>query len=253
MGYTIKELGKLAGVSTRTLRYYDEVNLLKPAYINSSGYRMYEEAEVDRLQQILFFKTLGFKLDVIKEQMNNDSFDEREALVCHLKALLEKRETLNQLIATVKKTLITKEGKGQMKDSEKFEGFKKAEIEKNEQSYGKEIRENYGDEVVDDSYKKFQGLSEEEYQKMNDLGEKIRFLLDEAISEGKVPDSSLGKEIAEMHKKWLSYTWNTYSKEAHQQMGEMYVADPRFKVYYDVNGEGRAAFLRDAINYYCKN
>lgn len=94
MEYTIQKLARLAGISTRTLRYYDEIDLLKPARINSSGYRLYGQKEVDRLQQIMFYRELGFPLETIKEIMANPLFDERKALQDHLKHLLEKESKL---------------------------------------------------------------------------------------------------------------------------------------------------------------
>ncbi|MNR05058.1 HTH-type transcriptional activator mta [compost metagenome] len=95
MEYTVQHLGKLAGISTRTLRYYDEIELLMPARINSSGYRIYGQAEVDRLQQILFYRELGIPLEQIKEMMTSPSFDETNALRDHREQLLDKRKQLD--------------------------------------------------------------------------------------------------------------------------------------------------------------
>lgn len=95
MEYTVQKLGQLAGVSSRTLRYYDEIGILKPARINSSGYRIYGPKEVDRLQQILFYRELGMSLDQIKDIITSPSFDELEALKQHQVKLLEKREQLD--------------------------------------------------------------------------------------------------------------------------------------------------------------
>ena len=94
MEYSIKKLSQIAGVSTRTLRYYDEINLLKPARINSSGYRIYGAKEVDRLQQILFYKELGLNLDHIKEIINNPKFDKISALKEHKLKLLEMKKSM---------------------------------------------------------------------------------------------------------------------------------------------------------------
>src|SRR5689334_20695829 len=124
MEYTVQKLGQLAGISPRTLRYYDEIGILKPARINSSGYRIYGEIEVDRLQQILFYRELGIDLDTIKELVTSPSFDSANALREHREKLLEKRSQLDLLIANVDKTLALKEGRIIMSDKEKFEGFK---------------------------------------------------------------------------------------------------------------------------------
>ncbi|MGI6066460.1 MAG: MerR family transcriptional regulator, partial [Bacillota bacterium] len=122
MEYTIRKLGQLAGISTRTLRYYDEIGILKPARINSSGYRIYGQNEVDRLQQILFYRELGVSLESIKEIISASSFDRARALKEHRKRLLEKRKQLDLLIENVEKTIDSTEGKIKMTDKEKFEG-----------------------------------------------------------------------------------------------------------------------------------
>src|SRR3954465_7761568 len=132
MEYTVQKLGLLAGISTRTLRYYDEIGILKPARINSSGYRIYGQAEVNRLQQILFYRELGINLESIKEIVTSPSFDSAKALREHREKLLEKREQLNLLIANVNKSIAVTEGRMTMSNKEKFEGFKKKLVEDNE-------------------------------------------------------------------------------------------------------------------------
>ena len=158
MEYTVQKLGQIAGISTRTLRYYDEIGILKPARINSSGYRIYGLAEVDKLQQILFYKELGLGLDAIKEIINEPSFDSLTALKEHRCKLLDKKKQLDLLIANVDKTIAVKERGITMTDSEKFAGFKQKLIIDNEKKYGQEIRTKYGDEAVDKSNKKLKNL-----------------------------------------------------------------------------------------------
>ena len=149
MEYTIQKLSQLAGISTRALRYYDEIDMLKPARINSSGYRIYGQAEVDKLQQILFYKELGIGLEEIKAIVTSPSFDGEKALLKHRQKLLEKRVQLDQLIANVDKTIAQKEGRIEMENKERFEGFKQQLVNENESKFGKEIREKYGNEQVD--------------------------------------------------------------------------------------------------------
>lgn len=131
MEYTVQKLGELAGISTRTLRYYDEIGILKPARINSSGYRIYSQKEVDRLQQILFYKELGVALDSIKKILLSPSFDNSAALKEHREKLLAKRQQLDILIANVDKTIASTERRIIMSDKEKFEGFKQMMIDDN--------------------------------------------------------------------------------------------------------------------------
>ena len=144
----MQKLAHLAGVSTRTLRYYDEIGLLKPARINSSGYRIYGQAEVDRLQQILFYKELGVSLDDIRKIINSPSFDRLTALKEHREKLMDKRKQLDFIIANVNKTISSIERGIPMDDKEKFEGLKEKMIDDNEKKYGQEVREKYGDENV---------------------------------------------------------------------------------------------------------
>ncbi|WP_070000295.1 MerR family transcriptional regulator [Cellulosilyticum sp. I15G10I2] len=249
MEYTVQKLSKLAGVSTRTLRYYDEIEILKPARINSSGYRIYGQEEVDRLQQILFYRELGVSLEHIKEIINQPSFDGKTALREHRMKLLEKRNQLDLLIANVNKTIAQIEGGTKMTDQEKFEGFKQKMIEDNEKKYGKEIRDKYGEEKVRKSNEKLKHMTEEEYNEVTSLANEVIATLAEAIKTGD-PASELAQKAAELHKTWLTYYWSDYSKEAHAGLAQMYVDDERFKAYYDEQQPGTAEFLRDAILIY---
>lgn len=249
MEYTIQKLGRMAGVSTRTLRYYDELGLLKPARINSSGYRIYGQSEVDRLQQILFYRELGVSLESIGEIMTAPSFNSENALREHRQKLLEKRERLDALIANVDKTLALSEGRIAMTDKEKFEGFKQKMIEDNESKYGKEAREKYGDEAVDRSNAKVKGMTEEQYAELEKLSADLMATLAEAFATGD-PAGELAQRAADLHRQWLSFYWDGYSKEAHAGLAQMYVDDARFKAYYDEKQPGTAEFLRDAILIY---
>lgn len=249
MEYTVQKLAQLAGVSSRTLRYYDEIGILKPARTNSSGYRIYGQKEVDRLQQILFYRELGISLDQIKDIITAPAFDAADALKEHREKLLEKRKQLDLLITNVEKTIASAEGRTTMSDKEKFEGFKKKMIEDNEKQYGKEIREKYGEETVEKSNAKLMNMTREEHEAVAKLAEEINSTLDQAMETGD-PAGELAQKAAGLHKQWITYYWSEYSKEAHAGLAEMYVADERFKAYYDKIRPGAAEFLRDAIKIY---
>lgn len=249
MEYTVQKLALLAGVSTRTLRYYDEIGILKPARINTSGYRIYGEKEVNRLQQIMLYREMGVNLDTIKDIITKASFHEIAALQEHLENLLSQRRQLDLLIANVEKTLECKKGRVIMSDKEKFEGFKKKLVEDNEKQYGKEIREKYGDEQVNQSNEKLLHMTKEQYEEFEKLGQEVLDTLEAAFATGD-PAGKLGQKTAELHRRWLSYTWSNYSKEAHAGLANMYVQDQRFTDYYDKKQPGMAKFLRDAILIY---
>ncbi|SMF28716.1 MerR family transcriptional regulator [Paenibacillus barengoltzii] len=249
MEYTIQKLGNLAGVSTRTLRYYDEIGLLKPARTNSSGYRIYGRREVDLLQQILFYRELGLSLEDIRSIVTDPGFDGTRALREHRNQLLDKRKQLDALIANVEKTIASHEGRISMQDQEKFEGFKKQLIEENERKYGREIREKYGEDKVEKSNQKLMNMTQEEYEKVTQLENEVKVALAEAMKTGD-PAGELAQKAADLHKQWLTFYWNEYSKEAHAGLAQMYVDDERFKAYYDKDQPGAAKFLRDAIQIY---
>lgn len=249
MEYTVQKLSKLAGVSARTLRYYDEIGILKPARINSSGYRIYGEKEVDRLQQILFYRELGVSLESIRDIVISPAFDGAKALREHHKKLLDKRKQLDLLILNVEKTIEVAEGRSIMSNAEKFEGFKQKLIDENEMKYGKEAREKYGNEAVEKSNKKLKNMSQEEYDKVTALANEVIETLDAAFKTGN-PAGELAQKAADLHRQWLSFYWNGYSKEAHAGLAQMYVDDERFTAYYDKKQPGTAVFLRDSILIY---
>lgn len=249
MEYSILKLSQIAGVSTRTLRYYDEIGILKPARTNSSGYRIYGQTEVDLLQQIMFYRELGVNLDVIKEIITSGEFDEMKALQDHLVKLLAQRQQLEVLIENVTRTMECKKGNLKMNDKEKFEGFKKKLVEDNEQKYGKEIREKYGEEQVEKSNRKMLNMTKEQYEAFEKLTQEVLDTLDAAYATGD-PAGELAQKAADLHRQWLCYTWSSYSKEAHLGLAQMYVEDERFTAYYDKKQPGTAAFLRDAVMIY---
>ena len=249
MEYTVQKLAQMAGVSTRTLRYYHEIDILKPERINSSGYRIYGHAEVDRLQQILFYRELGVSLESIKDIVTAPSFNGAQALREHREKLLEKREQLDVLISNVEKTIALTEGRINMMDKEKFEGFKQKLVDDNEAKYGKEIHEKYGNETVNKSNQKVKGMSQEQYDEVTKLATEVIETLHAAFKTG---DSAgeLAQKAADLHRQWLCYYWDSYTKEAHAGLAQMYVDDPRFTAYYDEKQPGAAEFLRDAVHIY---
>jgi DNA-binding transcriptional MerR regulator len=249
MEYTINKLGSLAGISTRTLRYYDEIGLLKPARISSNGYRIYGSNEVNLLQQIMFYKELGVPLDNIRDLLGSKDFNFEKALNEHMEKLIEKKLHIERLLDNVQRTIESYKGSDKMSDKEKFEGFKKNLVEDNEKKYGKEIREKYGDSQVDYSNQKVLNMSKEDHERISKLATDIIENLKLAYIDGN-PNSEISQKVAKMHHEWLTFYWKSYSKEAHAGLAQMYVDDLRFKKYYDDHQEGLAEFLRDIIFIY---
>jgi len=251
MEYKIQELADLAGISSRTLRYYDKIGLLSPGRIDSNGYRVYRSEEVDLLQQILLFRELDVPLVEVKKLLKAKDFDRIGALEKHLSALEERKDLLEQLVENVKKTITDAKGEQTMKDQEKFVGFKKKMIADNEKQYGKETRTQFGNKVVEESNAKLMGMSEEQFEKHQALTEVLNNTLKEAMATGD-PNSVIAQKICELHKQWLGFFWPSYSKEAHLGLTQTYVDDVRFKAYYDSIAPGAAEFLLEAMKIYCR-
>lgn len=251
MEYTVKQLADLSGVSRRTLRYYDEIGLLKPDRNNVSGYRVYGPKEVDKLQQILFYRKLGVSLKKIDCMMNLPDYDEVKTLKEHHKKLIAEQKKLTQLILNLKKTIKSKERGIDMKDKEKFEGFRARMIQENESRYGQEVRQKFGEEAVEESNRKLKKMNRQEYEKMKNIEGELIGKLKEAMQTGD-PAGELAQEVADLHRQWLSFYWGNYNKEAHAGIACMYVTDERFRGYYDKHQPGASQFLRDAILVYTR-
>jgi len=217
--------------------------------VASSGYRIYAQAEVDTLQQILFYRELGFALDDIKKLLSAPNFDREQAFLNHLTKLHIKRERLDTLILNVTKSIAAMKGETKMQNKEKFEGFKQTLIDENEQKYGAEIRKKYGNKVIDEYNSQIKGLTQEQYDEAERLNSALEDALKTAIAGN--PADEQAQKACDLHRQWLCvFGAGRYSKEYHQSLGEMYVSDERFKAHYEKIAPGCAEFLRDAINIY---
>lgn len=240
-------MSRLSGVTTRTLRWYDQIGLLKPSRVAESGYRYYGSAEADRLQDILYYRALGVELATIKECLDDPSFDRLAALRSHLSALETQQEQLHQLIRSVHDTIQAEERNEIMSDTKKFEAFKKRAVDHNEATYGAEIRAKYGDAEIDSANAAVMNLTQAQYREWTNLGQEIQERLEAAVQAGLSPESEAGKELTSLHRRWLTITGNRYDSAKHRGIAELYVMDERFTAYYDKQVSGCARFLRDAV------
>lgn len=234
----VKEIADLVGISVRTLHHYDEIGLLNPDDTTEAGYRIYSDDNLETLQQILFFKELGFSLKKIKEILYNPSFDRQEALIIQHNMLLEKRNRLNQMIETIEKTIQHSKGEIQMSNQEKFIGF-----DFSDNPYEKEARDKWGDQAVDEANKKVKNMTAFDKEKFSEV------FLSIAEIRHLSPDS---KEVQEKIQEWyqsLNKIGN-YSLEAFKGLGQMYVDDERFTKNIDQFGEGLAKFMCTAMSVY---
>ncbi|WP_425539689.1 MerR family transcriptional regulator [Microaceticoccus formicicus] len=249
MEYLINQLALISGVSTRTLRYYDSIGLLKPLRIDENGYRIYGVNEVDLLQEMLFYRELGMPLEEIRSIVNGESFDRSASLKMHLTRLEEKKKRIESLIENVKKTICNLKGEIKMTDQEKFEGFKDKLIRENTEKYGEEVIAKYGKEAFDASNMKLSGMDESQWKLQEQLKESIFIYLKKALKKSD-PTCNEAQEAARIQKEWLCMFWDekNYSKEVHLNLAKMYLTEPRFTSYYDDGaGDGAAQMLYDAL------
>lgn len=197
MEYTISALAKLSGVSSRTLRYYDQIKLLQPQRTNSAGYRIYGRQEVDRLQQILYFKSFGLSLETIRGILDEPQASIQTVLLQHYQQLLQERAALDSLLTTLAQTIDYYEGEKTMTDQEKFSYFKEQKIRENEANYGAELREAYGEEIIEQSNQKWQQMTQVDYQALTDNENRLLQLIKELLNEKEGNESLLTKP------KWL--------------------------------------------------
>jgi DNA-binding transcriptional MerR regulator len=249
MLYTIHQLARLSGVTTRTLRHYDEIGLVSPLGRSEGNVRLYGRDELETLQAVLFYRRFGMPLKEIRQILRRDESIRREDMKKHLERLQSERERLDRLIDTIARTI---EEKDDMKDDELFQGLKQKLVEDNETHYGREVRAKYGDVEVDAANQTMMNLSKDDMKTQTELAEAI--LSELSTQTGKTdPASTQGNRLADMHRRWLLHFWPSVTKEAHLGLARMYVEDERFTAYYDLATPGATKHLLSCIEaYYSK-
>ena len=237
----VKEVADLVGISVRTLHHYDEIGLLVPDKTTEAGYRIYSDENLETLQQILFFKELGFPLKKIREIIDSPTFEHQEALEMQRKMLIKKKSRLEKKIVTIEKTIKHSKGEIQMSNQEKFEGF-----DFSSNPYEEEARRRWGDKAVDEANEKAKNMTSLDQDKFNEIYRKL------AAIRHLSPDS---KEAQEAIDEWYQFLnkMGHYSPEAFKGLGQMYVDDVRFTKNIDKFGEGLSIFMRDAMAFYADN
>ncbi len=244
--YTINQLAKLAGVTRRTLHYYDEVGLLRPEAYGDNGYRYYGEQAALRLQQILFYRELGLSLEQVKAALNRPDFDLEAALQGHKRALLERAERLMRLVDTVEKTLLHLRGEIEMSQKDFYSGFDEAQQKAHEQ----EARRRWGSDQVDESSKRWASYSRE--QKNAILAENHEITLGIAANMEK---GHASPEVQGWIDRWyraINAHFYTCSLDVFEALGHGYVEDPAFTATYEAIRVGLAAFMEQAMTHYCQ-
>jgi MerR family transcriptional regulator, thiopeptide resistance regulator len=243
MVYTVNQLAKLAGVSVRTLHYYDQIGLLKPSSLGGNGYRYYEEDALLKLQQILFYRELELSLDEIKSIVGGPDFDVLIALRSHKGALQGRVERLKRLLQTVDNTIDQLKGKESMDAKGLFEGFSEEEQEK----YAQEAEQMYDPETVRASNRKWKAYSDAEKKRILEEGQAIYTELVAAMPKG-ASNADVQALIARWHKN-MEYFWIPNDEQL-LGLARGYNDDPRFKANFDRMHPLLAGFLVEAVKVY---
>ncbi len=245
MTYTINQLAKIAGITRRSLHHYDAIGLLQPKRQQRNDYRQYGEEDLLRLQQILFFRELGFPLERIKEIMTSPGYNILEALEDQKKLLRIESRRLQRLVETINKTIDKMKGIKNMPDEDLYEDFNQEEMDQ----YQAEAKERWGNtEAWRQSQERTKHWTKEDYKRIAAESkahtQKIATAMDKGISDPEVQEL-----IAQSHQ-GINIFYDC-SPEMFRNLGEMYVTDPRFTAHYEKFRPGLAIFMRDAIAYYC--
>ncbi len=241
MATTVGELASLARVSVRTLHHYDEIGLLRPSGRSGAGYRLYTEGDLQRLQQVLFFRELGFKLDEIARILADPGFDRRQTLLAQRALLVERADRARALVDLVDRTLKALEEGDTMNPEDTFEGFDPAK-------YEDEAKAWWGTtEAYAESRRRTSRYTKDDWKRMADESKATVDELAQAMDDGVTPTDARAMDLAEQHRLHLEHWFYPCSSAMHVGLGEMYVADPRFAAVYDQRRAGLSEFLRAAI------
>lgn len=245
MRYTVQKLARLAGISVRTLHHYDQIRLLKPSTVERNGYRYYEEMELLRLQQILFFRELDFPLLEIKEILDRKGLDKAKVFEDQKKLLELKRARLDGLISSICTTIKNMNTDSKSSDKELYDAFKDDDVKQ----YQDEVKARWGNtDAYTQSQAKVSKMTKAEMDKLKEEGKKFTQKLADSMN---LPiESDEVQALVAQHHKGIEFFYPC-STEMYRNLGKMYVDDPRFTAYYDKFAPGLAVFLRDAIAYFC--
>lgn len=246
MAWSIAEVARMSKLTSRTLRHYDDIGLLTPAYVGANGYRYYKQEQLLRLQEVLLLRELGLGLATITEILDGRR-DRVEALRRHEQRLRGERDRLGRLADTVSRTITQLQGGQVMAAEELFEGFAQRQAEQEARlvdRYGESVREHF--QAAREHTKDW---TKEDYLKAQREGEALDANLLELMRSGAAPDSPAALDAMTEHCASVSKFW-TPGRESYAGLGRLYVEDPEFKARYDALAPGLAEYLRDATAAY---
>jgi DNA-binding transcriptional MerR regulator len=246
MEWSIQDVARSAGTTSRTLRHYDDIGLLEPSRVGGNGYRYYDQAALVRLQRILLLRELGLGLPAIAEVLEGQR-DAAAALRTHLELLKQEHERIGRQIASVETTLRKVERGEHLVVEETFGGF-------DHTRYKDEVIERWGRGAYERGDRWWRSLSAADRQTFQQRQLDIAADFGRAHAAGRPPGDEQVQAIVRRQYEWVTVGWQGRRPTAEQfaGLGQMYVADPRFTVNYDKHGEGTAAFVRDAMAVYAE-
>ncbi|KIZ19727.1 MerR family transcriptional regulator [Streptomyces natalensis] len=244
MSYSVGQVAAFANVTVRTLHHYDEIGLLQPGERSHAGHRRYGDEDLDRLQQILFYRELGFPLDEVAALLDDPDADPREHLRRQHDLLAARIEKLKRMAAAVEHAMEARKMGINLTPEEKFEVFGDFDPD----VYEEEVRERWGHT---DAYKASQraaaSYTKEDWQRLKEGFDAIHQKMADLLAQGVAADSEAAMDVAEEHRRFISGGYYDCSYEMHTGLGEMYVADERFTATYEAIRPGLAVYMRDAM------
>lgn len=245
MSYTVKAVAEMASVSVRTLHHYDHIGLLRPAATSATGYRLYDAADLERLQQVLFFRELGFGLHQIKAILDSPGFDRKEALRAHRRLLVEQQKRLGELVELVGRTIDTLERGTTMDDRARFAGFDDAKLAE----YREEARQRWGEsDAFKESERRAATYAKADWKAIKAEGEEVALGIAARMDHD--PAAPEVQEWIARHHRQIDGRFYRCSAEIYRGLGDLYVDDPRFTAFYDCVKPGLARFMRAAMHAY---
>ena len=244
MPYQIGAVAELSRVSIRTLRHYDAIGLLCPTLRSDAGYRLYTDADLERLRQILFFKTLGFSLKAIAEALSDPDFDFQQAMIDQRKRLLQQQTQVEQVLNLIDTLLNEQQTRQPMsKATPSFTAFKDFDPA----IYEEEAQQRWGEsEAYRESQRRTQQYTTEDWKMIKSENDRILETLAQLLLAGNPADSKETLAAVEAYRLHIDRWYYPCPKTMHAQLGQMYVGDSRFKDNFDKITPGLAQYIADA-------
>lgn len=243
-GYTVGELATLAHVSVRTLHHYDAIGLLSPSDRTASGYRVYRHDDLEQLQQILLYRELDFPLDAIGRLMLDPTFDRRAALAAQREQLAGRARQMTRIVAAIDAALDALATGEPMNDTEMFDVFGDFDPT----AYEPEVKVRWGDtDTYAESNRRAARYTKDDWRTIKRESSAITTELGAALAAGAAPTDAAVQALVDRHRELIDRWFYPCSIEMQVNLGEMYVADPRFAATYERVQPGLVTFVRDAI------